>query len=63
MYRVNPKLIRIPSGEYAHEEWITDGARNTIRLYRLLFKINNQYIFLIKNAFIKNIIYYWLNNC
>ena len=40
MCRVNPYLIRVPKGIYAHDEWITDGTRNTIRPYRLLAKIH-----------------------
>ena len=40
MCRVNPSLIRIPEGEFEENEWITDGTRNTIRPYRLLYKIN-----------------------
>ena len=40
MCRVNPKKIRIPEG-YEDTEWITDGTRNTIRPYRLLFKVNS----------------------
>ena len=40
MCRVNPKLMRVPSGKYSRDEWITDGTRNTIRPYRLLYKIN-----------------------
>ena len=41
MCRVNPKEYRIPEGEYEKNEWITDGTRNSIRPYRLLYKINN----------------------
>ena len=41
MCRVNPNLIRIPEGKYGENEWITDGTRNTIRPYRILFKVNN----------------------
>ena len=40
MCRVNPKLMRVPGGTYENDEWITDGTRNTIRPYRLLYKIN-----------------------
>ena len=39
MCRVNPKKMRIPQG-YEDSEWITDGTRNTIRPYRLLFNLN-----------------------
>ena len=39
MCRVNPKLIRVPEGKYSEDEWITDGTRNTIRPYRLLYKL------------------------
>ena len=39
MCRVNPKLIRIPEGEYAEKEWITDGTKKTIRPYRILYKL------------------------
>jgi hypothetical protein len=41
MCRVNPSLIRIPKGEYQDDEWITDGTRNSIRPYRLLYKLNS----------------------
>ena len=41
MCRVNPKLFRIPKGKYEKDEWITDGTRNTIRPYRLLYRLNN----------------------
>ena len=41
MCRVNPNLIRIPEGKYANDEWITDGTRNTIRPYRILYNVNN----------------------
>ena len=41
MCRVNPKKMRIPEGKYSNDEWITDGTRNTIRPYRLLYQINN----------------------
>jgi len=40
MCRVNPKKIRIPQG-FEDSEWITDGTRNTIRPYRLLFDLNS----------------------
>ena len=40
MCRVDPKLIRIPEGKYQDKEWITDGTRNTIRPYRILYKLN-----------------------
>ena len=40
MCRVNPRLMRVPSGKYGHDEWITDGTRNTIRPYRLLYRLN-----------------------
>lgn len=40
MCRVNPRLMRVPGGEYSQDEWITDGTRNTIRPYRLLYRIN-----------------------
>ena len=40
MCRVNPKLIRIPQGEYGKKEWITDGTRKTIRPYRILINVN-----------------------
>jgi hypothetical protein len=40
MCRVNTNLIRIPLGEYQEKEWITDGTKNSIRPYRLLYKIN-----------------------
>ena len=42
MCRVNPNLIRIPEGEYQENEWITDGTRNTIRPYRLLYNLNDK---------------------
>jgi hypothetical protein len=35
MCRVNPNKIRIPK-DYAENEWITDGTRETIRPYRIL---------------------------
>ena len=38
MCRVNPRLIRIPEN-YAEDEWITDGTKNTIRPYRILYKV------------------------
>lgn len=41
MCRVNPSLIRIPKGQYQDDEWITDGTRNSIRPYRLLYKLNS----------------------
>ena len=41
MCRVNPKLFRIPKGKYEKDEWITDGTKNTIRPYRLLYRLNN----------------------
>ena len=41
MCRVNPSLIRIPKGKYQDDEWITDGTKNSIRPYRLLYKINS----------------------
>ena len=41
MCRVNPSLIRIPKGQYQDDEWITDGTKNSIRPYRLLYKINS----------------------
>jgi hypothetical protein len=41
MCRVNPNLIRIPKGQYQNDEWITDGTKNSIRPYRLLYKINS----------------------
>ena len=37
MCRVNPNLIRIPE-KFSKNEWITDGTRNSIRPYRLLYK-------------------------
>ena len=40
MCRVDPKLIRIPQGKYQNDEWITDGTRNTIRPYRILYQLN-----------------------
>ena len=40
MCRVNPKKMRIPKG-YEDNEWITDGTRNTIRPYRLLFNLKS----------------------
>ena len=40
MCRVDPKLIRIPQGQFQDDEWITDGTRNTIRPYRILYKLN-----------------------
>ena len=40
MCRVNPKKMRIPEG-YEDSEWITDGTRNTIRPYRLLYKLKS----------------------
>ena len=42
MCRVNPKLMRVPQGNYMENEWITDGTRNTIRPYRLLYQINKK---------------------
>ena len=41
MCRVDPKLIRIPKGKYQENEWITDGTRNTIRPYRILYNLKN----------------------
>lgn len=41
MCRVNPKLIRIPKGQYEKDEWITDGTRDSIRPYRILCELNN----------------------
>lgn len=41
MCRVNPSLIRIPKGKYEKDEWITDGTKNSIRPYRLLYKLNS----------------------
>ena len=41
MCRVNPKEFRIPEGKFEENEWITDGTKNSIRPYRLLYKINN----------------------
>jgi hypothetical protein len=41
MCRVNPSLIRIPKGQFQNDEWITDGTKNSIRPYRLLYKINS----------------------
>ena len=41
MCRVDPKLIRIPQGQFQDDEWITDGTRNTIRPYRILYKLNS----------------------
>ena len=38
MCRVDPKKIRVPQGTYSEDEWITDGTKNTIRPYRLLYK-------------------------
>ena len=38
MCRVDPKKIRVPKGYYSEDEWITDGTKNTIRPYRLLYK-------------------------
>ena len=40
MCRVNPRKIRIPQAN-KYYVGITDGTRNTIRPYRLLFKLNN----------------------
>ena len=39
MCRVNPYLIRKPK-EYEDKEWIADGTRNTIRPYRILYRLN-----------------------
>ena len=39
MCRVNPRLMRIPS-KFGKIEWITDGTRNTIRPYRIIYRIN-----------------------
>ena len=39
MCRVNPNKIRIPKGAYEEIDWITDGTRNTIRLYRILVEL------------------------
>jgi hypothetical protein len=39
MCRVNPYLIRKPKG-YENKEWIADGTRNTIRPYRILYRLN-----------------------
>ena len=41
MCRVNPKLIRIPKGQFEKDEWITDGTRDSIRPYRILCELNN----------------------
>ena len=41
MCRVNPNKLRIPLGELGKYELITDGTRNTIRPYRILFQLNN----------------------
>ena len=41
MCRVNPKEFRIPEGKFEEKEWITDGTKNSIRPYRLLYKIDN----------------------
>lgn len=42
MCRVNPKEFRIPEGEFEEKEWITDGTRNSIRPYRILYRINKE---------------------
>jgi len=39
MCRANPKRIRIPSGKYGKDEYITDGTKNSIRPYRILVKL------------------------
>ena len=41
MCRVNPNKLRIPSGEFGENEWITDGTRNSVRPYRILFHLND----------------------
>ena len=41
-YIINDKrIIRIPKGKYQNDEWITDGTKNSIRPYRLLYKLNS----------------------
>ena len=39
MCRVNPKLVRMPKSN-EKEIWITDGTKNTIRPYRILYKMD-----------------------
>ena len=39
MCRVNPKLVRFPKSQ-EEEIWITDGTKNTIRPYRILYKMD-----------------------
>ena len=41
MCRVNPNKLRIPSGDYGKTEWITEGTRNSVRPYRILFNFND----------------------
>ena len=41
MCRVNPKEIRIPKGKFENDEYITDGTKNSIRPYRILYKLND----------------------
>ena len=41
MCRVNPNEIRIPKGKFENNEYITDGTKNSIRPYRILYKLNN----------------------
>ena len=41
MCRVNPNNLRIPSGPDEKNIWITDGTRNTVRPYRILFQLND----------------------
>ena len=39
MCRINPKLVRFPK-DREKEIWITDGTKNTIRPYRILYKMD-----------------------
>jgi len=41
MCRVNPNKLRIPSGHYGETDWITEGTRNSVRPYRILFNFND----------------------
>ena len=40
MCRVNPNKLRIPE-QYGEDEWITDGTRNSVRPYRILFDLKS----------------------
>jgi hypothetical protein len=42
MCRVNPKKLRIPQGDSEKKIYITDGTKNTIRPYRILFDLDRK---------------------